>query len=148
MGDKPHKNGPEALAEIGSLPLDTRRHLHGLIERHTEGVIVLAGLVVILPTLVSALPDAIGKNSGVVLLGWVVFVFFSVGWCVRSVFEIRRSIIQTFSSEELREGQTYSRYCEGAVPMERLKVRVKWLWSQKPAASAISTIGLAEVASS
>src|SRR6266498_3173064 len=25
-----------------------------------------------------------------------------------------------------------SRYCEGATPMRRLKVRVKWLWSQMP----------------
>src|SRR6266540_2745693 len=41
-----------------------------------------------------------------------------------------------------------SRYCEGATPMRRLKVRVKWHWSQKPAARAIWTIGVSDAASS
>src|SRR5215475_10744792 len=41
-----------------------------------------------------------------------------------------------------------SRYWEGATPTRRLKVRLKWLWSQKPAARAIWIIGVSDAASS
>ena len=114
MGDNPYKLGPSALEELRSLSLDTRRHLHGLFERFTEGLIIVALEVVFLLFSIAASPSLIQGRSGLVKFIWLVFLFFSIAWPLRSIYEIRKEIIASLSPKEQQEGNTYSRYCEGA----------------------------------
>src|SRR5262249_17301814 len=82
------------------------------------------------------------------------FARSGAGWAVGEGGRIAG--IRTGNLKQNRKGtnrtfetpRTDSRYWDGATPMQRLKVRVKWLWSQKPAARAIWTIGVSDAASS
>lgn len=113
MGDKPHKAGPDALKELRSLDPETRRHIIGLFEQHTEGLIILIIQLVFAFTLISASPGYIPNNRGLLSLAWLLYITFSVFWVVRSIGAISREVYGSFTKDELRSGRTYGRYCEG-----------------------------------
>jgi hypothetical protein len=113
MSDLPHKIGKDALAELSSLSIDTRRHILGLFERHTEALIILALQCFGILGVVAVFPHLVLKLKGVLQIIWLSYIGFSIFWLVRPAYAIRKEIIQSLTEEELREGNTYSRYCEG-----------------------------------
>ena len=107
MLDKPYKSGSEALSEIENLSLETRRHLHGLFERLSEGMIILILQLTVVIVLLLAFPSLILKSyQG---LGLFIYIVFSVFWTLRSTSPIHTKLRQSFTKEELLEGKTYER---------------------------------------
>ena len=105
MFDQPHKLGPDALKELRSLSPETRRHMLGLFEQHTEGLTIF--LIQIVASFIY-----ITYTDRPILIAWGLYFAFSVFWVVRSIGGISAEIYGSFTKEELRANGTYRRYCD------------------------------------
>ena len=125
MPDSPHKTGGDSLAELNRLSLETRRHIHGLFERLTEGIIILVLQLFLATSLVGAFPNFfLPPRSGWHQCILFLYIAFSIGWTTRSVYEIRTATVSGFTPTELKEGDTYNRYCMGGWFLKTLGVLI------------------------
>ena len=111
MPDQPHIAGE--IYELRYLDLSTRRHIHGLLEQHNEGIVILTAQIFLTVFLIGFFPSFIQGRGLAEYVAWVVYIGFSLSWSVRPVFAIRKEILRGFTPEELDEAKTYARYCEG-----------------------------------
>lgn len=134
MQDKPHKSGPDALQALRSLDPEVRRHLIGLFEQHTEGLIILIFQIAFAFYLLLKFPRAFEDSPIALSVALALYIPFSVFWVVRSINAISREVYGSFTKGEFRAGRAYARYCEGG-------------WFLRTIAGLLlATIGLALVA--